>query len=67
MVKLKTNKTSTKEKMTKKTTIKTQRFEFKITKQIKTIVYLRGYKREMKEEKEERIAGYTKFRAHTHL
>jgi hypothetical protein len=39
---MKTNKTSTKRKMTKKTAIKTLGSEFEITKIMRTIMYLQG-------------------------
>jgi len=47
---LKTNKISTKKKITKKV-IKTKRLESEITITIRTIVYSPRYEREMKEEK----------------
>ena len=51
MVKLKTNKTLTKEKTKKNTKIKTKMIEFEKRITTRTIVYLSGQKREMKGKK----------------
>ena len=55
---MKTNKISTKKKITKKV-IKTKRLESEITITIRTIVYSPRYEREMKEEKKERVTSDT--------
>jgi DNA topoisomerase VI subunit B len=63
---LKRNKTSTKEKINKKATIKTEisKFEKKITMRI--VVYFQRYKREMKEEKKMIISNtHATFGVHT--